>query len=177
MMHGNNVWGGEVMRKLICILLALIFVSGCATMKYEPPKLDPVRKLDHYKLPESPFTQPPIPIFLKKDETGAKWVQCPKEEAILIAYISTEHDKIVLRIQYSNEIITHLVKLVNVHIDMVNIRAELERDQLLAKEVYKQMWVDEVNRGGIYKTYSDLEKGMLVIVIIAQIVAILSLAL
>jgi hypothetical protein len=165
------------MRKLLFILLVIVFVSGCATMKYEAPKLDPVKKIEHYKLPENPFTEPPIPIFLKRDDTGTKWVQCSKEEATLNAYIAKEHDKIVLRIQYSDEIISHLVRLVNVHIDMINVKAELERDQLLAKEVYKQMWVDEVNRGAVAKTYNDIEKGMLTAVIITQIIAILSLAL
>lgn len=165
------------MKRFICILLALVFVSGCATMKYEPPKLDPVRKLDHYKLPDSPFVgNQPVPIFLKRDESG-KIVECPKQEATIVAYISTEHDKIVLKLQYDNQIIDHLVKLVNVHIDMVNVRAELERDHILAKEVYKQMWIDEVNKGAISKTYNDLEKGMLTVVIIAQIIAILALAL
>jgi hypothetical protein len=167
------------MRKLFFVLLAIIFVSGCATMKYEAPKLDPVKKIEPYKLPESPFANvdPPTPVFLKKDEVGNKWVGCSKEEATLIAYVSKEHDKIVLRIQYSNDIIELLVRLVNVHISIANSRAELERDQLLAKEVYKQMWVDEVNRGAITKTYNDVEKGMLTAVIITQIIAILALAL
>ena len=164
------------MKKLLCILLVIMFMSGCATMKYEAPKLDPVRKLDYYKLPDSPFAgNPPVPIFMKRDENG-KIVECPKQEATIVAYISTEHDKIVLKLQYDNEIIAHLVRLVNVHIDMVNVRAELERDQQLSKEVYKQMWIDEVNRSGVNKTYSDVEKGLLVVIIVAQIIAIMSLA-
>lgn len=171
-MHGD-----ETMKKLFFVLLAIIFISGCATMKYEAPKLDPVKKLDHYKLPQSPFTEPPVPIFLKKDQDGKKWIECSKDEATLIAYISIEHDKIVLRIKYSNEIIAQLVNLVNVHIDLVNIRAELERDQLLAKEVYKQMWIDEVNKGAINKTYNTIEKTTLAAIIIAQVIAILALAL
>jgi hypothetical protein len=164
------------MKKLLCTLLAFMFMTGCATMKYEPPKIDPVVKIAPYALPTSPFTNPPVPIFLKKDADG-KWIVCPKEEATVVGYISTEHEKIVLRIQYDDEIIGHLVRLVNIHIDMVNSRAELERDQLLSKEVYKQMWVDEVNRGAIHNTYDTIEKGVLVVVIIAQVAALLSLVL
>jgi|GEM_PF-4675363 len=162
---------------LICIGLSLIFISGCATMKYEAPKLDPVKHLEPYKLPADPFTEPPIPIFLKRDDTGKNWVECKKEEAILVAYIPREHDKIVLRIQYLKDINSKLVDLVNVNIEMINMRAELERDQLLAKEVYKQMWIDAENRNVINKTWNDIEKGGLAAVIIAQLVAILSLAL
>jgi len=167
------------MRKFLLLLLMLVIVGGCATMKYEPPKLDPVRKIEAYRLPEDPFVAsgPPIAIFLKKDETEKKWVECSKEEAIIIAYIPREHDKIVLRIQYLKDINSFLVRLVNIHIDLVNIRAELERDQLLRGEVYKEMWIAAVNQGIKTKTWNDLEKGGLAAIIIVQIIAILALAL
>jgi len=166
-------------RLLLLLLIVTVIIGGCATMKYEAPKLDPVKKIEAYKLPEDPFAnvEPPIPIFLKKDETGKKWIECSKEEAIIVAYIPREHDKIILRIQYLKDINTSLVRLVNVHIDIVNVRAELERDQLLAKEVYKQMWIDAVNQGIVTKTWNDVEKGGLTAIIIVQIIAILALAL
>jgi len=170
--------GEESMRKFLLVILAAMLISGCATMKYEPPKLDLVKKIPEYKLPEDPFVAagPPVPLFLKKDTTG-KWIECSKEEAIVIAYIPKEHDKIVLRIQYLKDINAALVRLVNIHIDITNVKSELERDQLLRAEIYKEMWTDAVNQGIISKTWNDVEKGGLTAIIIVQIIAILGLAL
>ena len=162
------------MKNLLLIFLALVILCSCATMKYEPPKFEPVVKIPAYKLPPDPFenTEPPIPIFKKADGSPAT-----KEEAQLICYVPKELDKITLRLQYRKEIIDSLIRLINVQIEMTNVMADLERLKELKAEVYKQMWVDQVNTTSINKIWADIEKGGLSAIIIAQLIVILSLAL
>lgn len=135
------------MRKLILILTILVFCFGCTPlMKYEPPKFDPPKKIDRYKLPPDPFREldPPKPLFLAETEDG-KWKEVPKEKATVIAYFPKEHDKIVLRLQYYKEILPQMEQLVNVYIELNNVRVEIQMDEKLAKEVYKQLWIDAQN--------------------------------
>jgi len=162
------------MKKLFLLLIIGIIVCSCATVKFEPQKFEPVVKLPVYKLPDDPFanTEPPIPIFKKADGSSAT-----KEEAQLICYVPRELDKITLRLQYRKEIIDSLLRYINVQIEMTNVRADLERLKEMKAEIYREMWIDEVNRGIITKTWNDVEKGGLTSIIIVQIIAILALAL
>lgn len=166
------------MRKFVICLLGVLLLAGCATshMKYEPPKIEPPKKLEHYRLPPDPFAkiEPPQAIFLKKQ--GSVWVECAKEEAILVAYTAREHDKIVLRLGYYKEILPRMEQLINVFIDMNNARIELQVDQQLAKELYKQMWIDVENRRIDEKFWNNLEKAGNWAIIIAQLIAIIAIA-
>jgi hypothetical protein len=168
------------MKKFVLVLLAVILLSGCVSqMKYTPPVIPKPEKIPAYVPPDDPTAklEPPKPVFLKRDPKDPnKWVPCDKAEGILIAYYPVEHDKIVLRLQYLKEMNTSLVKLVNVYIDINNIRVELQLDQQLAKEVYKQMWIDSENRLANDKLMNDLEKGGLAAVIVGQLMAIMALA-
>ena len=135
------------MKKLLGILVILSFLVSCTPlMQYTPPKLDPPKKIERYKLPVDPFKdlEPPKPIFLAKTEDG-NWKEVPKEQGIIIAYFPKEHDKIVLRLQYYKEILPQMEQLVNVYIELNNIRVEIQMDEKLAKEVYKQLWIDAQN--------------------------------
>jgi hypothetical protein len=168
------------MKKFILVLLALVLLSGCAAqMKYTPPVIPKPEKLPAYLPPPDPTAQlePLKPIFLKRDPVDSnKWVVCDKAESILIAYFPQEHDKIVLRVQYLKDINVALVKLVNVYIEINNIRVELQLDHQLAKEVYKQLWVDTENKLANTKLLGNVEKGGLAAIIVAQLIAIISLA-
>lgn len=162
------------MKRLLLLLIVTVIIGGCATMKYEAPKFDPVRKIEPYKLPPDPFEniEPAIPIFKKADGSPAN-----EEESQLTCYVPKELAKISLRLQYRKEIIDSLVRLINVQIEMTNVRADLERLKELKAEVYKEMWIDGENRNVISKTWNDVEKGGLTAIIIVQIIAILALAL
>ena len=169
------------MKKFIMLLLVFLVLVGCAEqMKYTPPVIPKPEKIPAYVPPEDPTVklEPPKPLFLKRDPNDPlKWVECKKEEAILIAYFPQEHDKIVLRLQYLKSMNDSLVKLVNVYIDINNIRIELQMDHQLAKEVYKQMWIDSENRLSSQKLLGNVEKAGLAAVIVAQLIAIIALAL
>ena len=157
--------------KLISLILVCLFMAGCAApLKYEPPKPLDIPKIPEYKLPTDPFqgTAPPVKIFLKKQ--GGTWVECPKEEGQIIAYTPKEHDKIVLRIQYYNQLVPQLERLVNVNIQIANQTITLVIDQQLAKEVYKELWIDVQNARNHDKNMFGLEKGGLYAIIIGLII-------
>ncbi len=155
------------MKKLLLLLVAVLSVSCAPLMKYEPPKIDPPKKMEHYQLPPDPFKdlEAPKPIFLAKDENGL-WKEVPKEQGTLIAYFPKEHDKIVLRLQYYKEIVPQLVNFVNVVIELNNARIELQVDERLAKEVYKQLWIDTQNNRITDQRWDTVNKaGMYAIII------------
>jgi hypothetical protein len=143
-------------------------------MKYTPPKPLELPRIPAYQLPPDPFKDVPAPIqiFLKKSATGYpyNYEVCPKEEAEIIAYTPKEHDKIVLRIQYYKEIVPQLENLVNVHIRIANSEIDLIIDQQLAKEVYKEMWIDTTNAKNKQSSQFGLEKYGLYGVIIGLII-------
>lgn len=162
-------------------------VSCTQKFTYTPPKIEPVKKYEHYNVPADPFAnvEPPVPIFLCKngggvDKDGNKfdsYRSCEKALSTVIAYVPREHDKIVLRIGYYKELVPALVRLVNVYIEIANVKGELINDQMLAKEVYKQMWVDTENKRISEADKAMLEKFGLLGLSIAQVIAILALAL
>lgn len=146
------------MKKLIIMLCLLAF--GCTPLvKYTPPTPEPVVKMDRYVLPHDPTASlgAPQAIFLKKDADG-RWSECPESEAYVTAYTGKEHDKIVLRFNYYKELTPQLVTYINVLVDLGNTRAELRVDERLAKEVYKQMWVDAMNKNITDKQWHSLQK-------------------
>lgn len=157
--------------KIIVAVLCLLLLVGCAApLKYEPPKPLDIPKIPAYQLPPDPFKDvpPPVQIFLKKE--GGKWIECSKAEGQIIAYTPKEHDKIVLRIQYYNQLVPQLENLVNVHIKIANSEIDLIIDQQLAKEVYKEMWIDTTNAKNRDATLFGLEKYGLYGIIIGLII-------
>lgn len=154
------------MKKTFVLFFCCFFLFfGCAPlMKYEPPKIEASKKIEPYKLPEDPFSKvdPPKAIFLAKADTinlpGSFWKEVSKEQAELVCYTAREHNKIVLRLQYYKELVPQLENLINIYIQINNVRIELQVDERLAKEVYKQMWIDAVNKGIIDKRWANFEK-------------------
>lgn len=166
------------MRKftvLITVLAMLFFFSACAPlMKYEPPKMEPPKKLEQYSLPPDPFVGAEVPkaMYLTKLEDGTFKV-VPKEESTIVAYTVKEHDKIVLRLQFYKELTPALVKLINVHVDIANAHLQLQVDQELAKELYKQFWIDAENKRIVDKRWDSLEKGGYWAIILGQLIALI----
>ena len=101
----------------------------------------------------------------------------PKEEGELICYTAKEHDKIVLRISYYKEVVPALVRLVNIQIDLNNAHVQLVIDEELAKELYKQFWMDTENKRLSDKRWDTLEKGGLWAIILGQLVALIATSL
>ncbi|OGM09305.1 hypothetical protein A2Z67_05180 [Candidatus Woesebacteria bacterium RBG_13_36_22] len=174
------------MKKIIMLILLLVFCVGCAHMTYEPPKVTMERSLQkqkHYELPSDPFagTEPPKAIFLAKADgvnlPGNFYKVVPKEEGELICYTAKEHDKIVLRISYYKEVVPALVRLVNIQIDLNNAHVQLVIDEELAKELYKQFWMDTENKRLSDKRWDTLEKGGLWAIILGQLVALIATSL
>jgi len=164
------------MKKLLILLCIFVMVVSCAPlMKYEPPKIERPPKIEPYVLPPDPFAtlDPPKPIFLARLDSGL-FKEVPKEEATIIAYVTKEHDKIVIRLQYFKELVPALVKLVNVNIDIANGYITLQVDQQLAKEVYKQLYIDMANKNIVDERWNNLEKGGYWVIILAQLIALIS---
>jgi hypothetical protein len=161
------------MKKLLTLLAVLSILAGCATtqIKYEKQPFTVIPKVEAYKLPPDPFTEPPVPIFLKKDATG-NYIFCQKEEAELVAFTSKELGKITLRIGYLKEISSELEKLVNIHIQRENLLITIIVDQQTAKEIYRELIVDLQN----YSKGQSLEKTGQWAIIIGQLAVILGLA-
>jgi len=168
------------MKKIFAALILAFFVASCApVMKYEPPKISmdkALPKQKHYELPTDPFAnvEPPKSIFLSKE--GQFWREVPKEQGELICYTAREHDKIVLRISYYKEVVPVLVKLVNIQIDLNNAHIQLVIDEELAKELYKQFWIDTENKRIADNRWNSLEKGGMWAVIIGQILALIAVS-
>jgi hypothetical protein len=163
------------MKKLI-IALCLLTFSCTPLLKYTPPVIEPPKKMEHYALPVDPTASlsPPKAIFLKQDTDG-KYIECPETEAYLTAYTGKEHDKIVLRLTYYKELIPQMVNYVNVIIDIGNVRLDLQVDQRLVTEVYKQMWIDAVNNTTVQQRWDTLAKTGQWALIIAEMAAIILL--
>jgi len=161
------------MRKLLVLLVALFILAGCATtqLKYEKQDFITPPKVEVYKLPLDPFTEPPVPIFLNKDTAG-KYILCQKEEAELVAYTSKELGKITLRIAYLKEVNSNLERLVNIYIQRENVMIDIITDQQTAKEIYRGLIVDLQNQN---KGQSVEKVGMWAIMI-GQLAVILGLA-
>jgi len=167
---------------LILLILGVFLIASCAPMmKYEPPKISMDRALQkqkHYELPTDPFAnvEPPKAIFLAKAD-GQYWKEVPKEQAELICYTAREHDKIVLRISYYKEVVPALVRLVNIQVDLNNAHVQLVIDEELAKELYKQFWIDTENKRISDKRWEGLEKGGMWAIIIGQLLALIAISL
>ncbi len=161
------------MKKVIVLLAGLLLLTGCATtqLKYEPHSFTPIPKVEAYKLPEDPFKEPPVPVYLKKDTSG-KYITCQKEEAELVAYTGKELNKIVLRLEYLKTVNADLEKLVNIHIQRENVLIDIVTDQNTAKEIYREILVDLQNQ---IKGQKIDQAGQWVI-IIGQLIAIIGLA-
>ncbi len=162
------------------LILALFVVSCAPALKYEPPKMTMDRALQkqkYYELPPDPFAnvEPPKAIFLAKTD-GGLWKEVPKEQGELVCYTAREHDKIVLRLSYYKEVVPALVRLVNIQIDLNNAHVQLVIDEELAKELYKQFWIDTENKRINDNRWNSLEKGGMWAVIIAQLIAMIALA-
>lgn len=172
------------MKKIFILLIfMLFFVTSCAPLlKYEPPKISmdkALQKQKHYELPIDPFAnvEPPKAIFLAKVEGQQFWKEVSKEQAELICYTAREHDKIVLRISYYKEVVPALVRLLNIQIDLNNAHVQLVIDEELAKELYKQFWMDTENKRIADKRWDSLEKGGMWAIIIGQLIALIATAL
>ena len=169
------------MKKILVLLILVFFISSCAPMmKYEPPKISMDRALQkqkYYELPTDPFANvlPPKAIFLAKTESGL-WKEVPKEQGELICYTEREHDKIVLRISYYKEVVPALVRLVNIQIDLNNAHVQLVIDEELAKELYKQFWIDTENKRLNDSRWNSLEKGGMWAIIIGQLLALIAVS-
>jgi len=168
------------MKKIIVLLILALFVVSCApALKYEPPKISMDRALQkqkYYELPTDPFanTTPPKAIYLAKE--GNYWKEVPKEQGELICYTEMEHDKIVLRISYYKEVVPALVRLVNIQIDLNNAHVQLVIDEELAKELYKQFWIDTENKRLNDSRWNSLEKGGMWAIIIGQLLALIAIS-
>lgn len=162
------------MKKLFLIFVALIILSGCATnpIKFEPKKFEPPQKIEPYKIPEDPFKEPPIAIFLKKLPDG-NYKIVSQDQAELTAYTAKEHNKIVLRITYYKELVPKLENFVNIHIQMYNKSIDLMVDQNLAKELYRELYVEMYNKNKSDNRWNVVEKGGLWAVIIGQLILLL----
>lgn len=160
------------MRKLLLLFVGLLFLAGCAgtQLKYEPHSFTPIPKVEAYNLPEDPFKEPPVPVYLKKDTSG-KYITCQKEEADLVAYTGKELSKIVLRLEYLKTVNADLVRLVNVRIQRENILIDIVTDQNTAKEIYRELIVDLQNQN----SGKSIEKAGLWVIIIGQLIAICGL--
>jgi len=162
---------------LLTALVVFVLLTGCASqLKYTPPTINAPEKLPAYVPPDDPTAklEPPKPFFLKRDpKDPQKWVMCDKSEGIVLAYFPVEHDKIVLRIQYLKEMNKLLVDLVNVNIQISNVKSELIVNQQMAKEVYKEMYVDIYNQYYNEKMQGNVEKAGLLLVILGQLAALL----
>lgn len=174
---------------VVAVLILITFGSACTPMlKYEPPKIEHPKKIEAYQIPEDPFAkvEPPKPLFLCKTSGGISageekpfyaYKECDRNEATIIAYIPKEHDKIVLRLSYYKELVPALTRLINVYIEIANVKGDLIYDHMTAKEVYKQMWVDVENRRTMEADRALLEKVGLITLTLGQLAAILALAL
>jgi hypothetical protein len=169
------------MKKIFILLIFIFFMVSCAPlMKYEPPKITmdkALQKQKHYELPTDPFAnvEPPKAIFLARAEGQQLWKEVSKEQAELICYTAREHDKIVLRISYYKEIVPALVRLVNIQIDLNNAHVQLVVSEELAKELYKQFWIDTENKRIADKRWDSLEKGGMWAIIIGQLIALIAM--
>jgi hypothetical protein len=167
------------MKKIFILLIAVLFIASCAPMMtYTPPKVTMDRALQpqkHYELPTDPFAniEPPKAIFLAK--VDGVWKEVPQDKAELTCYTGREHDKIVLRLAYYKEIVPAMVRLVNIQIDLNNAHVQLVIDEDLAKELYKQFWVDAENKRISDKNWNTLEKGGMWAVILGQIIAMIAI--
>jgi hypothetical protein len=164
-------------RFIVVIAMLTVFLFGCASqLKYTPPTISKPEVLPAYVPPDDPTAklEPPKPFFLKRDPSDPqKWVVCEKPEGIVLAYFPVEHDKIVLRLQYLKEMNKLLVDLVNVHIQISNVKSELITDHMLAKEVYKEMYVDVYNQYQNERLQGNVEKAGLLLVILGQLAVLL----
>lgn len=161
--------------KLLILVITLAILTGCAsTIKYEKQPFTPIPKVEPYVLSADPFTEPPVPIYLKKGDRfdEQKYVLCPKEEAEVIAFTSKELNKITLRIAYLKDLNSDLVKLVNIHIQRENVMIDIITDQNTAKEIYRELLVDLQNAS----KWKSAEKVGLWTIIIGQLVTIFKLA-
>lgn len=169
------------MKKLLGLLVILFLLLACTPlMRYEPPKITmdkALQKQKHYELPTDPFAnvEPPKAIFLARAEGQQLWKEVSKEQAELICYTAREHDKIVLRISYYKEIVPALVRLVNIQIDLNNAHVQLVVSEELAKELYKQFWIDTENKRIADKRWDSLEKGGMWAIIIGQLIALIAM--
>lgn len=160
-----------------CLVLALLV--GCAhQMEYKAPEIKAAEPFPKYVLPPDPFAKvdPPKPIFLAQQADGT-FKEVPKNEATILGYTAKEHDKIVLRLQYYKELVPQLEHLVNVYIEINNVRIQLQVDEQLAKEVYKKLWIDTANQAANDKMWTGIQDAGQWAIIIGQLIAILSLAL
>jgi hypothetical protein len=175
------------MKKILVLLILVFFIVSCApALKYEPPKISMDRALQkqkYYELPPDPFanTAPPKAIYLAKADgvtslPGQYWKEVPKEQGELICYTEREHDKIVLRISYYKEVVPALVRLVNIQIDLNNAHVQLVIDEELAKELYKQFWIDTENKRLNDSRWNSLEKGGMWAIIIGQLLALIAVS-
>ena len=173
--------------KIFAILLILVFLSvSCAPMMtYTPPKITMDRALEKqkdYELPTDPFAniEPPKAIFLAKADgvnlSGQYYKEVPKDQSDFICYATKEHDKIVLRLSYYKEVVPALVRLVNIQIDLNNAHVQLVVDEELAKELYKQFWIDTENKRINDKRWESLEKGGMWAIIIGQLLALIAVS-
>lgn len=176
------------MKRMLVLLIFVFFIVSCAPlMKYEPPKISMDRALQkqkYYELPADPFVnvEPPKAIFLARADgitglPGKYWKEVPKEQGELICYTAREHDKIVLRISYYKEVVPALVRLVNIQVDLNNAHVQLVIDEELAKELYKQFWIDTENKRISDKRWDSLEKGGMWAIIIGQLLALIATSL
>jgi hypothetical protein len=167
------------MIKIIAFIFLVLSLVSCAPMMtYTPPKIETPEKMEHYQMPPDPFEgmTAPQPIFLAKatgiNLPGTYWREVPKEQAELTCYTAKEHDKIVLKLSYYKEIVPALVRLVNIHIDLNNAHIQLIVDENLAKELYKQFWIDTENKRIADSRWSSLEKGGLWAIILGQLITL-----
>ena len=167
------------MKKVVCLVLCLVFLVACApALEYKAPDIKPVPPIPKYILPPDPFAtvDPPKPIFLAQQKDGM-FKEVAKAEATIIGYTAKEHDKIVLRLQYYKELVPQLERMVNVYIEINNVRIQLQVDEQLAKEVYRKMWIDTTNEAARQKMLSGIQDTGQWAVIIAQLAIILGFAL
>jgi hypothetical protein len=162
-----------------CLVLAFCLVLGCAhQVEYKPPVITPTPPIPRYTLPPDPFAtvDPPKPIFLAQQSDGT-FKEVPKGESTVIGYTAREHDKIVLRLQYYKELVPQLERMVNVYIEINNVRIQLQMDEQLAKEVYRKLWIDTTNQANSDKMWAGVQDAGQWAIIIGQLAVILGLAL
>jgi hypothetical protein len=160
------------MKKWIALLLSLFLLVGCAeTIKYEREKPLDIPKLPSYTLPENPLKDvpPPAPFFIRKVSPGL-WKECTKEESEATGYFPKELSKITLLLQYYASLLPQTENMVNVTVMVANKQIDLVMDEQIAKEFYREMWIDCQNARNKDKSLFGLEKYGLYGVIIGLII-------
>jgi PBP1b-binding outer membrane lipoprotein LpoB len=163
------------MKTLAVLIFVAFLLVGCAgtQVKYEPQTFTPPNKVPLYVPPADPFDKSPAPvaIYLKKDTTG-KYVVCPREEADIEAFTSKELDKITLRIHSLKVTNAQLVELINIHVMRENVLIDIIVDKNIAKELYRQLFVDMQNKMSQEDFMHKLQQGGYWAVIVALLIEV-----